>query len=297
MSVDGILNVFKPVGPSSFQVVAIIRRWSGEKKVGHAGTLDPQASGTFPVFLGQATKLMPYILETSKSYRAVIELGLATDTYDGEGKVTRRGDASAVTLEQVETALRAFKGGSVWQKPPPFSAIKKDGQRMYKLARAGIAVELAPRQVEVMGLEITRWQPPLVTIDLECGRGFYLRSVAHDLGEALGCGGYLKELVRTKYGIFTADTAVAMPRLEEAFTAGELSPFILPLDSVLSGLRSLEMNEVETRIVRNGRPLPLRARGEVGERARAYTPEGRFLGILRFKGQFWHPERLFLQRT
>ncbi len=296
MSVDGILNVFKPVGPSSFQVVAAIRRWSGEEKVGHAGTLDPQASGTLPVFLGQATKLMPYILETSKSYRAVIELGITTDTYDGEGKVTRRGDASAVTLKQVGAALRAFKG-SVWQKPPPFSAIKKNGQRMYKLARAGVFVELAPRQVEVMALEITQWQPPLVTIELECGRGFYLRSVAHDLGEALGCGGYLKELVRIKYGIFTTETVVALSRLEDAFTERELPSFLLPLDSVLLGLRPLELDEVETRIVRNGCPLQLRVRGPVGERARAYTPEGRFLGILRFEGRFWHPERLFLPRT
>jgi tRNA pseudouridine55 synthase len=295
LSIDGILNVFKPVGPTSFEVVAKVRRWSGEKKVGHAGTLDPQASGTFPVFLGQATKLMPYILETSKTYRAVIELGTATNTYDAEGQVTRLGDASAVTREQVEAALEAFKG-VVWQKPPPFSAIKREGKRLYKLARAGVAVETPPRQVEVLHLKVSAYQPPLVTIELECGRGFYLRSVAHDLGEALGCGGHLKELVRLKYGVFTVEETVTLPRLEEAFRQGEWAPFLRPLDSVLAGLRPVELAEVEARLVRHGRPLPLRVTGQAGERARAYAPGGRFLAILRFKGQFWHPERLFLPR-
>lgn len=295
MSIDGILNVFKPVGPSSFEVVATIRRWSREKKVGHAGTLDPQAGGTFPVFLGQATKLMPYILETTKSYRAVIELGTSTDTYDAEGQVTRQGDASAVTREQVETALEAFKG-IIWQKPPAFSAIKREGQRLYKLARAGVAVETLPRQVEVFRLEVTAWQPPLVTIELECGRGFYLRSVAYDLGEVLGCGGYLKELVRLKYGVFTVEETVTLPRLEEAFRHGEWASLLRPLDSVLAGLRPLELDEAEARLVQHGRPLPLKVRGQVGERGRAYAPGGRFLAILRFKGQFWHPERLFLSQ-
>ncbi len=293
MSIDGILNVFKPVGPSSFDVVASVRRWSGEKKVGHAGTLDPLAGGTFPVFLGQATKLMPYILETTKSYRAVIELGMATDTYDAEGKVTLQGDASAVTREQVEAVLEAFKG-VIWQKPPPFSAIKREGKRLYKLARAGVAVETLPRQVEVFHLEVTAWQPPRVTIELECGRGFYLRSVAHDLGEVLGCGGYLKELVRLKYGVFIVEETVTLPRLEEAFRQGEWAPHLRPLDSVLAGLQPVELDEAETRLVRHGRSLSLRLRGQAGERARAYDPGGRFMAILRFEGQFWHPERLFL---
>lgn len=293
MRIDGILNVFKPAGPSSFEVVATIRRWSGEKRVGHAGTLDPQASGTFPVFLGQATKLMPYILETSKTYRAVIELGTATDTYDGEGKVTRRGDASAVTREQVETALGAFKG-AIWQKPPPFSAIKWEGQRLYKLARAGVVVDPPPRRVEVFRLEFTAWEPPLLTIELECGRGFYLRSVAHDLGEALGCGAHLKDLVRLKYGIFALEETIPLPRLEEAFRQGQWAPLVRPLDSLLAGWRPLELTETEARLVGHGRPLPLRIRGQVGERARAYAPGGRLLAVLRFKGQFWHPERLFL---
>lgn len=296
MSIDGILNVFKPTGPSSFEVVASIRRWSGEKKVGHAGTLDPQAGGTFPVFLGQATKLMPYILETSKTYRAVIELGTATDTYDAEGQVTRRGDASAVTREQVEAALGAFRG-AVWQKPPPFSAIKRDGQRLYKLARAGVVVETQPRRVEVFRLEVTAWEPPLVTIELECGRGFYLRSVAHELGEVLGCGGHLKELVRLKYGTFTVEEAIPLPRLEEAFRQGQWASLVRPIDSVLSRWRPLELSEVEARLVAHGRSLPLRVRGQVGERARAYAPGGRFLAVLRFKGQFWHPERLFQPRA
>ena len=296
MSIDGILNVFKPVGPSSFAVVAGIRRWSREKKVGHAGTLDPQAGGTFPVFLGQATKLMPYMLETSKSYRAVIELGTATDTYDAEGQVTRRGDASAVTREQVEAALEAFSG-VVWQKPPPFSAIKREGQRLYKLARAGVAVETPPRRVEVFHLDVTDWQPPLVTVELECGRGFYLRSVAYDLGEVLGCGGHLKELVRLKYGVFTVEETVTLPRLEEAFRHGEWAPYLRPLDSVLAGLQPVELDEAEARLVRHGRPLSLRVRGQVGERARVYAPGGRFMAVLRFKGQLWHPERLFLPRA
>lgn len=293
MSIDGIFNVLKPPGPTSFQVVAQIRRWSGEKKVGHTGTLDPLASGTFPVCLGQATKIAPYFLEAAKTYRATIELGTVTDTYDSQGKVLRQADPSFVTKEMLEQALASFTG-VIWQKPPPYSALKQHGKRLYELARAGIAVDPPARQVQVLRLELMEWQPPLLVIEMECGRGIYLRSIAYDLGERLGCGAYLKELVRLKYGVFTIEDAVTLSQLEAAFKSEEWRSLLRPLDEVLASWRKVPLGNGEVKAIANGRPIPLPVRGKIGERVRAYSPQGQFCAILRFHGQLWHPERLFL---
>jgi len=188
--VDGILNINKPRDRTSFSVVAMVRRLSGERRVGHAGTLDPAATGVLPVCLGQGTRVTEYLVDAAKTYRAQIELGVATDTYDASGKITEQGDPSGISREQVESALASFRG-TIQQIPPMYSAVKHLGQPLYKLARSGIEVERKSRRAEIYRLEITDWQLPVVTIEVECSKGTYIRSLAYDLGRSLGCGAHL----------------------------------------------------------------------------------------------------------
>jgi tRNA pseudouridine55 synthase len=192
---DGILNIHKPTGKTSYDMVAMVKRLSGERRVGHAGTLDPAASGVLPICLGRGTRVIEFLAEASKTYHARIELGVETDTYDASGRIVQRKDGSAIGLKEIEVALLPFRG-LIEQTPPRYSAIKHQGRRLYELARAGIEVEPRSRPAMVYRLEILGWAPPTVTVEVECGKGTYLRSLAHDLGQSLGCGATLQELVR-----------------------------------------------------------------------------------------------------
>ena len=174
---DGILNVNKPRDMTSFSVVARVKRIFLERKVGHAGTLDPQASGVLPVCLGQATRVIEFLFNETKTYHAEIELGVTTDTYDLTGKVLRNADSSAISRQTIELALAAFRG-SIQQTPPMYSAIKHKGKPLYELARSGIEVERKSRKVRIDSLEIVGWQPPVVTLEIVCGKGTYIRSLA-----------------------------------------------------------------------------------------------------------------------
>ena len=191
MSVSGILNLRKPIDCTSFDMVKRIRRLSGEKKVGHGGTLDPLASGVLPICLGRATRVSEFLADSSKTYRAVVTFGAATDTYDAEGKVTEEKDASHLTREMVEESLGPFRG-IIMQEPPMYSALKHEGKRLYELAREGITVERPKRETAVHKLEIIKWDPPHATVYVDCGRGTYVRSLAHDIGQDLevGCASY-----------------------------------------------------------------------------------------------------------
>ena len=171
---DGILNVNKPPGMTSFDVVSIIKRLTREKRVGHAGTLDPMASGVLPVCLGRGTRVVEFLMDAHKVYRAQIELGMATDTYDAAGKVTRREDPSSIGRSRLEAALDSFRG-RIRQIPPMYSALKHQGQRLYQLARAGVTVSRKSRRAVVYRLELIAFEPPLVTLEVECGKGTYIR--------------------------------------------------------------------------------------------------------------------------
>ncbi len=302
---NGILNINKPPGKTSFDVVAIIRRLSGERRVGHAGTLDPEATGVLPVCLGQATRVVEFLQDATKAYRAEVELGVTTDTYDGSGRVVSRTDASSATREQVEAALTAFRG-TISQVPPMYSALKLHGEPLYKLARRGETAELQSRQVVIYEMEIVRWEPPTVTLDVVCSKGTYIRSIAYDLGQALGYGAYMKGLVRTRNGIFGIHDAVSLPELELAFRHGYWHYFIYPTDAVLVYWQAMVLGEVAEDDVRKGRPpstLASMTRAEPSgqqpaqgeERCRAYTVDGRFLGVLHFNTEngLWHPEKVF----
>jgi tRNA pseudouridine55 synthase len=295
--IDGVLNINKPEGGTSMDVVRRIKRSSNQKRVGHGGTLDPFASGVIPICLGQATRTMEYLIEGTKAYRAVVELGVETDTYDVQGTITGRSDASNITLRELEAAKASFEG-TIEQVPPMYSALKRQGKRLYVLARAGVEVERPPRQVEVMGIDVLSWASPLLEIEVRCGRGLYVRSLAHDLGQSLGCGGHLKSLVRLKSGPFHLADALSLEEAELSFEDGTWSRHIQPTDIVVGHLRAAIVGERTERIIRQGQPVPPGLRiqeGRKDERCRVYTTDGRFLAIISFNpavGQ-WQPHRVF----
>ncbi len=308
---DGILNINKPCGPTSFSIVSIVKRLSRERRVGHAGTLDPAATGVLPVCLGQGTRIIEFLVDNTKTYRAEIELGVATDTYDASGRITQKGDPSGISHSQLESALSSFCG-LIWQTPPIYSAVKYQGKPLYELARAGVIVERRSRQVKIHHLEIRDWQPPVATIEVACGKGTYIRSLAHDLGQVLGCGAHLKSLIRLRCGLFDIRDAVSVPQLEDAFRYGYWQNFIYPIDSVLSHWSAMVVSDDTGEDIRNGRPLVLKdcdrgqgssyleqhiSEGSSSEnRCRAYALDGRFLGVLRFNSEKeqWQPEKVFL---
>lgn len=295
---DGILNINKPALRTSFSIVAQVKRLTGERHAGHAGTLDPAATGVLPVCLGQGTRITEFLMDASKTYRAQIELGVTTDTYDATGKVTYKGDPSGVTRGQVETALATFCG-SIQQLPPMYSAVKHHGEPLYKLARAGITVERKSRLATIHRLEMIGWQPPEVTIEVECGKGTYIRSLAHDLGQMLGCGASLKSLVRLKCGIFDIKDAISVSQLEDTCRCGYWQQFVYPIDSVLSHLAAVVVSEDTSRAIRNGCPIDypeLPFSTHPSNYCRVYTRDGGFLAVMRFNAEEkkWQPAKVFL---
>jgi tRNA pseudouridine55 synthase len=294
---DGIINIDKPYGMTSMEVVRRLKRASGQKHVGHGGTLDPVATGVVPVCFGQATRMMEYLIDGTKEYRAVIELGAATDTYDALGEVTSRADPSRVRREDVTAALESFIG-VIEQVPPMYSALKRQGRPLYELARAGIEVEREPRKVEVLRAELQEWSPPLATIEVSCGRGFYMRSLAHDLGQALGCGAHLKALTRLRSGPFKLSDAVPLEDAERSFADSTWQEFLHAPDVALYNLRAAIVSKRLEDMIRQGRPLPPALRvpfSRPNEQCRAYSLDGRFLAVLTFDaaaGQ-WRADKVF----
>jgi len=301
---DGILNVNKPAGKTSFGIVAIIKRLSGERRVGHAGTLDPAATGVLPVCLGQATRVVEYLMDSAKKYRAGIELGITTDTYDAAGTVEKRSDISGITRAQLEEVLNSFRG-KILQTPPMYSALKHRGKPLYELARNGITIERPQRRVEIHCIEVMEWQPPVVTVDVVCSRGTYIRSLAHDIGQALGCGAIVRDLIRLKYGTFEIEDAVSMTELETAFSEGYWQRFVYPMDHVLADWKAETVSDETAQAIRNGQPVDLKQVPgrdveqtlEPAERdlCRVYTPNGRLLSLVRFEPatRQWRPVKVF----
>ena len=274
----------------------------GRQKVGHGGTMDPMAKGVLPICFGQATRLMDYVVGGKKRYVMEVELGSATDTYDATGEVVKTGDITGLTQEMVDTAAQTFTG-SIDQTPPMYSAVKVNGQRLYKLARAGVEVERAARPVEIFSIGMIDWSPPKVVFEVECGRGVYMRSLAHDLGEMLGCGGHVSSLERSYCGGFEAVDAVTPDTLEESSgQPGKLEDHVFPADWVLRGLKSTTMDTAAEKQLNNGQAVAIRAplldAGYL-EEFRAYSTDGRFLALVRFDraGSAWKPVKVFRLET
>ena len=298
-AVNGFINLFKPSGITSMDALRQIKRITGQRqKVGHGGTMDPLARGVLPVCLGQATRLMDHIIGCVKRYRMVITLGVTTTTYDAEGEVVKTGDWQSLSKAMVEDNLRPWIG-LVQQTPPMYSAIKIDGKRLYKLARAGIEVERKARTVEIHNITIIEFAPPRLVLEVKCGRGTYMRSLAHDVGEALGCGGHVADLVRLLCGGFPVVESVTLEQLEAAGGGPEgWRKHVFPVDWVLRELKSITLNEQAEEHLRHGQAVTLgHPELEAGylEQYRAYNSEGIFLALVRFdrSSNSWQPEKVF----
>jgi tRNA pseudouridine55 synthase len=284
--------VDKPEGPTSHGVVSIVRRGTGVRKVGHAGTLDPRASGVLVLCLGPATRLSEYLSSSNKLYEAEVRFGESTDTYDAEGATTSS-TGEAPTEDQVEAALEGFRG-EIQQVPPAYSAIKLRGKKAYELAREGKPVELDPRSVTVYELTKLQYEPPELTIRVECSAGTYLRSLAHDLGETLATGAHLSALRRLRAGPFGLEEAVTLDDLERAMGRGEWQDLVRPASEALPDLPIVTVEEPELEKIRNGLRIPA-SEGAAGM-ARALAPDGELVAILVFAedGREWQPRKVFL---
>lgn len=320
---DCFFNVYKPSGPTSHDVVAWLRRASKVRRIGHAGTLDPMAEGVLVIASGKATRLIEYLIDADKAYAAEVTLGVSTDTYDGQGRVTDEQSAAHLTRDVVEQALAGFRG-EISQHPPAFSAVSVGGQRLYALARRGETVVAPARTIRITRLDLVAWSPPRVDLHVECSKGTYIRSLAHDLGQALGCGAHLSALVRLRVGRFLAHNATPLEELQARLREGRWHDVAAAADAAVAHLVAVHLDAPAVARIVTGRPVPAegtiegtidkpealeavgRAGGETapeghsdpasGTLGRAYAPDGRLVAIVRLErgGELpvWRPEKV-----
>ncbi len=269
---EGVINVYKERGFTSHDVVARLRGILRMKRIGHTGTLDPDAEGVLPVCLGHATRLCDMLTDETKVYRAVMLLGVETDTQDITGQVVQQLPVQ-VTEEQVTEVINGFLGGYD-QIPPMYSALKVDGKKLYQLARQGRTVERKPRRVNIRSIEVDRMELPRVTMTVECSKGTYIRTLCHDIGKRLGCGACMEKLLRVRVGRFCLEDALTLGQIEELRDAGELEGRIVRIEEMFDGLPGARAVPEADRLAHNGNPLKLsqvkleaKAKDEPGDRA------------------------------
>ena len=297
----GILNVNKPAGMTSHDVVAAVRRAARVRRVGHAGTLDPMATGVLLVCLDQATRVSRFLVASDKVYRAQIRLGQTTDTDDAEGQVThQRPVPTNLDAAAIQEGLSSFVG-EIDQVPPCFAAIKQDGVPLYKLARQGIAPQPPHRRVVIHAIQLLRWQSPVLTVEVHCGSGTYIRALARDLGERLDCGGHLTNLIRLRSGQFVLEEATELDEIVrrlQSRQASEVADILWPLDSALTGVPRMTVNpEVERRLchgqqVSGPPPHPDESHPIL---RRVYTDDGTFVAVAQYDADtgLWQPDTVF----
>ena len=297
--INGILNVYKEAGFTSHDVVAKLRGICRQKKIGHTGPLEPEAVGVLPVCLGSGTKLCDMLTDKSKEYEAVLLLGQVTDTQDVTGTVLEEHEVT-VDEEQAVEAIRSFVG-AYEQIPPMYSALKVNGKRLYELARAGKEVERKGRPVEIHSIEILSVSLPEITFRVACSKGTYIRTLCHDIGQKLGCGGTMKSLKRTRVGIFTIDGALKLSQLEELAAQGRLEEKVRPVEAMFTELPALTVKDAFARLIENGNAFyPGQAEESVrtpdGGQVRVYDRKGRFYGIYAFseEKERYQPVKMFL---
>jgi len=289
----GILNLDKPRGSTSHDVVARVRRLIDLKRVGHAGTLDPLATGVLLLCIGQATRVSEYLMHSHKCYRATLRLGIETDTHDADGSEVSRQDPVTVTREELEGALLQFRG-AIEQIPPMYSALKRNGQTLHRLARRGVRVDLEPRPVHIFDLQITRWDSNLPVLEMECSPGTYVRALARDLGRLLGCGAHVASLVRTASGEFDVSEATTLAHFERAVTEDRWCSLLHPIDAALADFQRIELSEDQTAKIRHGQPIRNLAPPST-ELGRAYSKDGQLVAIVAFDSSLslWRPRKVF----
>lgn len=290
-AISGVLVVDKPVGLTSHDVVQIVRRGTNIRRAGHTGTLDPRASGVLVILIGPAVRLSEYVSASDKRYQAVVRLGASTDTYDAEGSILSTSTVN-ITEEQFEKTLQQFVG-SIEQVPPPYSAVKVKGKKAYEMAREGEEVNLEPRTIHVYSLDLLEWAPPEAVIDVYCSSGTYVRSLAHDLGEILGCGAHLVGLRRTKSGRFTLRDAVPLRKLKEAFENGTWYQYLIPAAEALSDWPAIELTHENVDTIRHGHRVA--ATPGSPPMACGISEQGELVALLEYDAESheWQPRKVF----
>jgi tRNA pseudouridine55 synthase len=290
-AISGVLVVDKPIGLTSHDVVQIVRKGTNIRRAGHTGTLDPRASGVLVILIGPAVRLSEYVSASDKRYQAVVRLGVSTDTYDADGRVEQTSPVN-VTEEQFENALKNFIG-EIEQVPPPYSAVKVKGRKAYEMAREGEEVDLLPRKIQVYNLELLEWAQPEAVIDVYCSSGTYVRSLAHDLGEMLGCGAHLVGLRRTKSGRFTLRDAVPLRKLKEHFDNGTWYQLLIPAAEALSDWKAIELSQEQVEAVRHGHRIP--AEQSTSKMVRGISQQGELVALMEYDEttQEYKPKKVF----
>ncbi|SFU44266.1 tRNA pseudouridine55 synthase [Clostridium sp. DSM 8431] len=290
---NGVINIFKNKGMSSFDVVRKVRKVSKEKKVGHTGTLDPEATGVLPVCLGKATKIIDYIMKEEKSYFVKFKLGIKTTTYDLEGEIIEEKDWSNIKEEDVFEAINSFKG-EIMQVPPMYSALKKDGVRLYDLARKGIEVEREARKITIYDISDIEISLPYVSMNVSCSKGTYIRSLCYDIGEKLSAGATMVELKRTKTSVFLEKDSINIDDLDE----NNICEKLISIEDALAYYEKLHINNKYKKLFLNGVNVgdkrALKDKAEKGKLYRVYDEEDSFIGLGKLDGNGFKIEKLLI---
>ena len=283
--INGILNIYKEKGYTSHDVVAKLRGIVGQKKIGHTGTLDPDAEGVLPVCLGRATKLCDMLTDKNKTYETVLLLGKTTDTQDISGEVLKTGDTSTLTEEQVRKCVLEFVG-EYDQLPPMYSALKVNGKKLYELAREGKVVERKTRKVQILDIQIKEIALPRVRMEVSCSKGTYIRTLCHDIGEKLGCGGCMEKLLRTRVSKFELKDSLKLDEVRRYREQGKFTEILIPIDEMFADRKAVVVKK------------QFEMKFDESEQVRIYDMGGHFIGIFIYhkKGQRFAVEKMFLDQ-
>ena len=298
--INGIVNIYKEKGYTSHDVVAVLRKVVGQKKIGHTGTLDPDATGVLPVCLGRATKVCEFLTDHDKTYEALLLLGKTTDTQDISGEVLEERDPGDLTEEEVRSCIESFIG-EYDQIPPMYSALKVNGKKLYELAREGKTVERKSRKVQIHGIRILEMNLPHVRMEVDCSKGTYIRTLCHDIGEKLQVGGCMEELERTKVGRFLKEDAVTLDEVRQKMEQGEGAELFTPLDQIFAELPAVTVTDAKAWMSYNGNDLPERFLLEKeewtdGQEVRVYDSRKNFIGLYQYRApkKLFHIKKMFL---
>ena len=298
--INGIVNIYKEKGYTSHDVVAVLRKVVGQKKIGHTGTLDPDATGVLPVCLGRATKVCELLTDHDKTYEALLLLGKMTDTQDISGEVLEERDPGDLTEEEVRSCIESFIG-EYDQIPPMYSALKVNGKKLYELAREGKTVERKSRRVQIHGIRILEMNLPHVRMKVDCSKGTYIRTLCHDIGEKLQVGGCMEELERTKVGCFLKEDAVTLDEVRQKMEQGEGAELFTPLDQIFAELPAVTVTDAKAWMSYNGNDLPERFLLEKeewtdGQEVRVYDSRKNFIGLYQYRApkKLFHIKKMFL---
>lgn len=301
--INGVINVYKEPGFTSHYVVAKLRGILKQKKIGHMGTLDPNAVGVLPVCLGKATKLCDILSEKDKTYNATLLLGLDTDTQDTSGEVISKADTDSIMELSEDKVFETIKSyiGDYDQIPPMFSAIKIGGEKLYNLARRGEVIERPARHCRIIDITVTKMELPRVDLHVTCSKGTYIRTLCHDIGKDLGVGGCMEKLVRTKVERFSVEDSITLKQIEEFRDNNTLEDYITPVDEMLGNYSKCMVSKGAEKLVYNGNIFTsgntfLKMNHEDGQIVRVYTSEGEFIGLYKFNSekQIYKPVKMFL---